>query len=282
MELRKVKVDVGKLPDSWMLPGRKELRILPLGDLQIDDDMDVTRLNKYVAWAKRVEARVIGMGDYMDFESPSGRMRSAIKNAEAYDTESKVMDKAGKYEALGAYERLKPLEGRFYGLIRGHHWCQFGGDKGDSVTMLAGLLGTDNVGDCAMFEIDFGKGLKAHVWAHHGTGSGMVSTSALTRLEHITKTFQANVYLMGHQSKKGVSVIPWIRQEGSRTVGTNRYIVATGSFMEGYRVGSTDAWGNPAGSYVERKMLTPVALGTPLVMMRPMFDEHRVDINVSV
>ena len=285
MELRTIRIDADKLPDSWMLPGNPELRLLPLGDIQLGDDTDAERLNRYIKWAVRIDGRVIGMGDYTDFESPSGRVRSAIKKAQAYDTEDRVMDKAGRYETEEAYERLKPLQGRFYGLIRGHHWCQFGGDQGDSVSMLAKMLETENVGDCAMFELDFRRGsksLKAHVWAHHGTGSGMVSTSALTRLEHITKTFSANVYLMGHQSKKGVSAIPWIRQEGGRTVGTNRYIVATGSFMEGYRVGSADPWGNPRGTYVEQKMLTPVALGAPLVMVRPMFDEGRIDINVCV
>jgi len=282
MELRKVKVDVSKLPDSWMLPDYKELRIMPLGDIQLGPDMDTERISGYVKWGARIGARVIGMGDYVDFESPSGRQRTDIKRATAYDNEVRAIDRAAQLDIEDALALLEPLKGRFYGMIRGHHWCQFSGDKGNSVSMLAEALGTSNVGDCAMFEIDFGKGLKAHIWAHHGTGSGMVSTSALTRLEHMTKTFFSNVYLMGHQSKKGVSVVPWIRQDGERSVGTNRYLVATGSFMEGYKVGSQDAWGEPAGTYVERKMLVPTALGAPLIMMRPMFDANRVDINVSV
>ncbi len=110
----------------------------------------------------------------------------------------------------------------------------------------------------------------------------MVASSALTRLEHMTKTFFADVYLMGHQSKLGVTKVPWITQNGSRTNGINRYIVATGGFMEGYQVGSKDAFGEPAGSYVEKKMLVPVALGAPLIMLRPVFSESRVDINVSI
>ena len=265
-----------------MLPDYKELRILPLGDIQLGASTQLRRLSSYVSFADRIEARVIGMGDYIDFESPSGRQRTDIKRAQAYDSEIEGLDAAGGVFVKEAAEILHPLKGRIYGLIRGHHWCQFSGDKGDSVTVLAGLLGTENVGDCAMFEFDFGKGLKAHLWAHHGTGSGMVSTSAMTRLEHMTKTFYANAYLMGHQSKKGVSVIPWIRQAGGKTIGSNRYIIATGAFSEGYVSGSVDAWGNPAGTYVERRMLVPTALGAPLIMMRPMYDAKRVDINVSV
>src|SRR3990167_10503279 len=282
MELRRIKIDVSKLPKSWMLPEYPDLRILPLGDIQFGPDMDVKRLSGYVKWADRIHARIIGMGDYVDFESPSGRQRTAHKVADGYDSEINALDRAGMQDVEDIYKLLEPLIGRFYGLIRGHHWCQFSGDNGNSVTALADKLLTDNVGDCCMFELDFGKGLKAHIWAHHGTGSGMVSTSAMTRLEHMTKTFYSNIYLMGHQSKKGVSVIPWIRQDGRNTVGTNRYIVATGSFMEGYGVGSMDAWGSPAGTYVERRMLVPTALGAPLLMLRPMFDAHRVDINVSV
>lgn len=283
MELRKVKIDVSRLPRSWSLPDYKELRILPLGDIQYPDT-EVRRLTGYVKWAtsKHVDARVIGMGDYVDFESPTGRQRSAVKTGMGYDNEAKAFDRVGMQDVREVYELLEPLKGRVYGLVRGHHWCQFSGDKGSSVTALAKMLDTENVGDCCMYELDFGKGLKAHLWSHHGTGSGMVATSAMTRLEHMTKSFYADVYLMGHQSKKGVSVIPWITQDGNRTRGRNRYIVATGAFMEGYEVGSQDAWGEPAGSYVEKKMLPPVALGAPLIYLRPMFDEGRVDINVSV
>lgn len=282
MELVKIRIDSEKLPKSWMLPDYRELRILPIGDIQFGEHVDIDRVLGYVKWAKRIDARVIGMGDYVDFESPSGRQRTAHKMAEAYDSEIGALDRAALFDVEQIHSVLEPLTGRFYGLIRGHHWCQLSGDKGNSVTHLAKLLDTENVGDCAMFELDFGKGLKAHIWAHHGTGGGMVSTSALTRMEHMAKTFFANVYLMGHQSKKGVSVIPWIRQEGNKSVGMNRYLVATGSFMEGYTAGSKDPWGAPAGTYVERKMLVPTALGAPLIMLRPMFDQKRVDINVSV
>ena len=281
MELRRIKVNVSKLPDSWMLPDYKELRLLPLGDIQYPET-DLPRLRGYVKWAERIEARIVGMGDYPDFESPSGRQRTAVKVGTGYDSEAKGIDRVAEEYVNQLADELEPLIGRFYGLIRGHHWCQFSGDKGSSVTMLADRLKTENIGDCAMLEFDFGKGLKAHIWAHHGTGSGMVATSAMTRLEHMTKTFYSDVYLMGHQTKKGVSVIPWIAQDGARTVGRNRYIVATGGFSPGYSVGSVDAWGEPSGSYVEKRMLIPVALGAPLIMMRPLFDEGRVDFNVSV
>ena len=264
-----------------MLPDHPELRILPLGDIQYPET-EMDRLQGYIKWADRIEARVIGMGDYPDFESPSGRRRTAVKLGTGYDNEAKGIDRAAEQDIEDLAEILEPLVGRFYGLIRGHHWCQFSGDKGSSVTVLAEKLRTENIGDCAMLELDFGKGLKAHIWAHHGTGSGMVSTSAMTRLEHMAKTFFSDVYLMGHQTKKGVSVIPWIMQDGTKTRGRNRYIVATGGFSPGYSVGSVDAWGEPSGSYVEKRMLIPVALGAPLIMMRPMFDEGRVDINISV
>lgn len=281
MELRRIKIDVSKLPQSWMLPDYKELRILPLGDIQYPET-DLPRLSGYVRWAERIQARILGMGDYPDANSPSNRIRIAEAMASAYDSTVKAQDRAALADVDELYEILEPLTGRFYGMLRGHHWCQFSGDKGNSVTVLAKKLGTVNIGDCAMLELDFGKGLKAHIWAHHGTGSGMVASSALTRLEHMTKTFYADLYCMGHQTKKGVSVIPWIAQDGNRTVGRNRYIVATGGFSPGYSVGSVDPWGAPGGSYVESKMMVPVALGAPLIMIRPMFDEGRVDFNVSV
>ena len=176
MELRRIKVNADKLPDSWMLPDYKELRILPLGDIQYPET-EMDRLKGYVKWANRIEARVIGMGDYPDFESPSGRQRTAMKVGTGYDNEAKGIDRAAEHDVEELAEILEPLTGRFYGLIRGHHWCQFSGDKGSSVTMLAERLKTENIGDCAMLEIDFGKGLKDHIWAHHGTRNRKIFTT---------------------------------------------------------------------------------------------------------
>src|SRR3990167_6372237 len=132
MELRRIKVNADKLPDSWMLPDYQELRILPLGDIQYGPDLDVRRLSGYVKWAKRIDARIVGMGDYVDFASPSGRTRIATAQAGAYESEVSATDRAATEDVNSIFNILEPLEGRFYGLIRGHHWCQFSGDKGDS------------------------------------------------------------------------------------------------------------------------------------------------------
>lgn len=279
-----------ELRRSWMLPKYKELRLLFLGDLQIGSETDIRRLKSYVSFARRIGAYVVGMGDYIDIHSPSMRELVARMVAQAYDSTVEAMDVAGKEYVDAAYEVLKPLQGRFLGLTRGHHWCQFSGDRGDSTTVLAEMLETRNAGDCAVYNLVFEDGdrkLVCKVWAHHGTGSGMTASSATARLEHVTKAFYANIYAMGHQTKKGVSVIPWIdtvlgEDDRYHMQGMNRYIVATGGYSKGYVEGSVDPWGNPGGTFVEKAMMIPTALGSPLAMIRPMFDSGRVDINVSV
>lgn len=280
-----------ELRRSWMLPRYNELRLLFLGDLQIGSEVDLRRLKSYVSFARRIGAYVIGMGDYIDVVSPSNRVLIARILAESYDSTTEAIDRAGMEYVKEAYEILKPLKGRILGLIRGHHWCQFSGDRGDSTSLLADMLDTRNAGDCAIFNLVFegpnSQKLVSKIWAHHGTGSGMTASSATARLEHVTKAFFANIYAMGHQTKKGVSVIPWIDTvpgEGEiyQMRGTNRYVVATGGYGKGYVPGSVDPWRKPAGTYVERAMMIPTALGSPLAMIRPMFDQGRIDINISV
>lgn len=282
MEVVEFDLSKYKLPQSWMLPEYKELRIVPLGDIQLSEDTDILRLVNYVNWIAKNDMYVIGMGDYVDAHSPSNRVRLAEALAGAYDSTINSIDVAGMKDIDTLYEIFKPLKGRVFGMIRGHHFCQFSGSKGDSTTILAKQLDSRNLGDCAAINLNFGAGLKATIWAHHGTGSGMTSASPMNRLEHMTKVFHANIYLMGHQHKKGVSVLPWIDFKDNKQIGMTRYIVATGSFYMGYKLGSKDPWGNPAGGYVEKGMLIPAALGAPLLMIRPIYDQGRVDINVSV
>lgn len=278
---------------SWMLPKYRELRLLFLGDIQLGGETDLRRLKSYVSFARRIGAYVVGMGDYIDVASPSNRILIARMVAEGYDSTEKAIDRAGMGYVREAYDILSPLKGRILGLIRGHHWCQFSGGQGDSTTLLAKMLDTQNAGDCALLNLVFvnpndpTQQLVCKIWAHHGTGSGMTASSATARLEHITKAFFANIYAMGHQTKKGVSVIPWIDtapgEDGQYEMnGTNRYIVATGGYGKAYVPGSTDAWGHPAGNYVEKAMMLPTALGSPLALIRPVFEQGRVDINVSV
>ncbi len=180
-------------------------------------------------------------------------------------------------------------------MLTGHHTWVFG-DKTTTDSRLAQALEAPLLGHCGVVILRFHHGgshgsgpIQAKIWAHHGAGSGVTSAAPLNRLEHTIKMFYADVYLIGHHHKMAASKIPWIDYSVGPSgkivdMSRNRYLVATGSFLKGYEVGSRDPMGFPAGGYVERKMLPPVALGGPLVMIRPrvLHGYPKVDVNVSV
>ena len=278
-----------------------EVRILPIGDIQYGAPCDIERLKRYIAWGNKQKVYYVGMGDYVDCASPSNRKILSSVRGSLYDSVRVMMD-----DQVGVYVEellsiLKPTKGRWLGLLRGHHTWEFE-DGTTTESRIAERLKCPMLGDCAELILRFhkrhefsgvrGRGsmtknLTTKIWLHHGTGGGNTEGAAFNRLSQITRTMFANIYMMGHTHQKGVKPIPWIDFNlGSsgkvRSVGTTRYLVLSGSWLRAYDTNSQDARGYPAGSYVEKRMLNPIALGAPLIMLRPVWNARRVDINVSV
>ena len=98
--------------------------ICPIGDLQWagdEKDLAYDHLNEHIAGAlKRPNPLFIGMGDYIDFASPSNRER--LEQARLYDTAVKVISAATKDLVDEVYDKvLKPTTGKWIGLTQGHH-----------------------------------------------------------------------------------------------------------------------------------------------------------------
>jgi hypothetical protein len=55
-----------------------------------------------------------------------------------------------------------------------------------------------------------------------------------------------------------------------------------GSFLKGYELGSKDPAGHPAGSYVEKKMLTPTSLGCTMLFLRPRIVSGYGQVDVDI
>ena len=291
-----------KVVKSYWLP-MQEARIMPLGDIQYGagfgaEGSDVPRLKRYLSWGAEHDVRFVGMGDYVDVASPSNRRAMSELRGRLYDSVRRAIDEKVGQQVDELKDILRPSVGKWFGLLRGHHYWEFE-DGTTTDSRLAEYLKCPLLGDCAVLILTFrrrsGGGIKrlqAKIWLHHGPSSGaaQLETAPLTRLEHVTKKFFANVYLVGHYHKKGVTVMPWIdfaeNRGAVRMVGTNRYLVSTGAFLRGYQHGSKGPDGRPAGGYAEKAMLGPTALGAPLVMLRPVFThDHtgdRIDVNVQV
>ncbi len=285
-----------KVVASWSLP-MNEVRILPIGDIQYGaQGCDIDRLKRHIDWGMENDCYFIGLGDYLDVASPSNRRM--LQEVKLYDSVRKMMDEKMKSELKALLRILGPTKGRWLGLVSGHHYWEFG-DGTTTDTMLARALDTKYMGDGAAVSIlQFvyrSQSRKnrttgtAKIWYHHGRGSGQTAGAPLNKLEHIAKTFNADIYLMGHQHRKVSTKMPFIDYEvGAKGVITftsrNRILACTGGFLKGYELETTNPHGTPAAGYVEQAMMTPTALGGVLIFVRPRILHGRllVDMDISL
>ena len=91
----------------------KETLIIPLGDIQLQhnrDTVDMDRLKKLVDFGVENDAYYIGMGDFIDMESPSNRM--FLRGSTLYDSALDALDAAAEELEDELKEVLKPTIGR--------------------------------------------------------------------------------------------------------------------------------------------------------------------------
>ncbi len=278
---------------------------MPIGDVQYGAEAcDVKMFRKHIEWGVERNAYYYGLADMVDFGSPSNRgaLRSMIAKGELYDTAENILDNAASEHLEQMEEILEPTKGRWLGLLAGHHWWDYG-DGSTSDTKLAAFLKAPFLGDCAIVNVAFKKektesdGKVTHrtaslnIWGAHGTGSGQTQAAPLAKLEKLAAAWEdIDIFLMGHQHKLGVVTVDRLRPVFGSRGGKPRLqhrtirLISTGSFLSGYLLGSNKN-GRAQGTYVEKKLLPPTALGGAVIYARPMIDNHgytKVDCNVSV
>lgn len=253
---------------------------MPVGDIQWsarDAEVAMGMLKRHIKWGVERGAWFLGMGDYIDFMSPSNRVRYSA--AGLYDTTRKTVDdKAHSLVEDLWLKALKPSRGRWLGLLEGHHFHEYR-DGTTSDQELAGMLDTPFLGSCAFVRLvlQMSKTRKAPVtiWCHHGVGGGVTLGAPLNKLEKLLTSWDADIYLMGHHHKKVAGPIDRIEptwgegnQKTAGLIHRTKIIACTGSFLKGYAANDKDGK-VPRGGYVEQRMLNPVALGGVLVKIRP-------------
>lgn len=277
----------------------EEVIIMPIGDVQFGSaECDVDRFKRHIAWAvEQKNVYFIGMGDYVDFGSPSNRrkLRSMVVEGQLYDTAANVLDEGAEAHLEQLTEILAPTKGRWLGLLEGHHLWEFQ-DGTTSDTRLCQSLKAPFLGTCAIVQVRFKEQSRSHqkpsfeIWAHHGRGSGMMQGAPLNKLEGMMKAFPTvSVFLMAHHHKKvGGKVqqlIPRFMPSGQHKLEHRNVIIAgTGGFLKGYMAGSTRS-NRAMGAYPERGMMMPVALGGIVVYARPAYTHDgraHVDLDVSL
>lgn len=264
------------------------VKLMPIGDIQYSGaggPCDLDKLERHLKWGLASGCYFVGMGDYVDFASPSNRRR--LKEAGLYDTSADVIDRAAARLTDELLEVLAPTAGRWLGLLEGHHYYEHL-DGTTTDTRLAKALRAPFLGTCSMIRLQFIEerhAARCVVWAHHGAGSGVSIGAPLTSLERIAASFDADLYLMGHQHKLVAAPkdMLYMAERSTQLRHRTKMLVGTGSWLKGYLAGST-VGGRAGGTYVERAMLAPVALGGGLITITP---EHRegadtIDLKVSL
>lgn len=292
MEVLDVKVTTGP---SLTLP-MEEFQLMPVGDVQLGGGgVDIQRFRRQMKWAIEQNARqdappirFLGMGDYVDMASPSNR--ASIRGARLYDSVHMALDKAAIAAEDEFLREVAGTEGMWLGLHHGHHYFEHE-DGTTSDTRICERLGAPFLGTAAFTRLQFVRtkspAITCTVWSTHGCGGGLMPQSPLNKLYHVMHSFEADIYLIGHQTKKPVVKMPRLYVGKDGRIHTRTVVLAgTGGFSLGYEQGSRHYAGHRAeGSYVEKGMMSPVSLGSILIKIRPVRDDkhgNRVDINVEV
>jgi hypothetical protein len=275
LEVRDVipsKLKVQSLP--W-----EPIQIMPLGDIQWGaPGVDKKRLKAHVQWGADHGVFWIGMGDYTDILSPSNRRY--LKNAGLYDNATEFMDRYHREHMDEVADILSPTKGMWLGMHEGHHYWEYSNgvtsDQELCMKLDAPFLGTAAVTRLS-FRGKHNKAVDCLIWSHHGEGGGQ---DPLNRLLRVAPGFpQIDIFLQGHNTQ--IDARPkdniWFYGGPGELHMRNKtqMFVATGGFMQGYNQGSTVA-GRPNGSYVEKGMMRPTALGGALITVTP---RHKTDFN---
>jgi hypothetical protein len=242
------------------------ITVAPIGDIQYSGNRGSTaqdHLRRHIDRCMELDAYFIGMGDYIDFASPSNRQRLA--SAALYDTAMEVIEEAAGNLVEEVFEKfLKPTTGRWIGLLEGHHFFEYGGLTSD--ILLAEKLKTQHLGTSCFVRLN---PCGVVLWAHHGMGGGQLPSAPLNKLYHVAAGLEgADVYLMGHSTKMPVVRLSrpqprWDREPPDLTH-RDVFLVNTGGFSRSNVPGSRRGH-IPRGDYAEAGMMTPSPLTAPLV-----------------
>lgn len=271
--------------DIPLKPGQL-LRLVPVGDIHFDtDECDRERLARFVAWVGKQEkaghmVRLLGMGDYLDFMSPSNRARYSA--SELYDSTRQTIEKGHWANLRGFMGVMNPTVGRWLNLLTGHHEYTFGLKKvsgewlgRSSDEWIANQLKTDFVGTgIAFFRLRLPHAQHLDIMTYHGSGGAQTAGGRVQkriRFAEIAPT--AHIVISGHDNAKLAYPRSGLDFDGGAI---KRYVVGSGSFQRAYAEGQA--------GYAEQAGLVPADLGVSVIdiQVEQRHGKWRVDYHVSV
>jgi len=249
-------------------------------------DMTFTSIGNRPVWCPETihGTWVMRQGEQIAITGNSPSNRERLKTG-LYDTALKVISDATKNLVDDLYQRLlKPTTGKWLGLTQGHHHhtAIIGQTKDkenitvDSDVYLAKLLKAKYLDEFGFIELSWPNGGKFHIVVFHGSGSSTFPWGPLNRLWRLVPNFHADILLCGHQTKKAVAetdrlIFPEV---GDKVTHKTVKMVGTGGWTKGYV--------NGRRTYISEGAMSPVALGQPIIHLRPVVIKGRWDVGMTV
>jgi len=265
----------------------QQLLLVPIGDIHWDtEECDQERFFRFVQWVKRQEhrgaiVRIIGMGDYLDFASPSERYK--IASADLHDGSYISLDKERLARIREFYSVIKPIRHCFLGLLTGHHHHLFFTQKGagawkgkSSDAWLAHELGCSYFGNgVALLRLALPHRQHLDVLALHGNGGAQTPGGrVMKRIRYAEIAPTAHIVISGHDNAK----LAYPRSGLDFDHGSiKRYVIGSGAFQRAYLEGEE-------AGYAEKMGLVPADLGIVVVSIHveKRAGKWRVDYHCSV
>lgn len=252
----------------------KPFTLIPFGDVHRDSDLHAhDEWKDFLSYAKsKPNALFLGMGDYTDGVSTSERI--VLSDSGLHDTTRRTMEDVYKGVAKTLSNELSFMRGRIIGMLGGNHYLRFNdGDTTDH--LLASSLGTKFLGVCSFIRLSLrfkgrdGFRQSLDIFAHHGKGGGNTPGSSFNTIEQMSKTAEADIFLMGHTHGKGcIPSSPRLQLSSTGKTGElnvkerTPWLGRTGSFLKAYEPGrvsyNVDAGRSPCAlGWIEFE-ITPV------------------------
>lgn len=266
----------------------KPIYLIPFGDVHKSSPMhDEERWQSFCDWGRTKKgAHFLGMGDYDDLASTSERM--ILTDRKLHESTFKTLEQL----YLGNVKRFAKdigfMKGRLLGLLGGNHYGEF--QNGTTTDQkLCELMECRYLGVNSFLRVSFHNtkrptsSMHLDIFAHHGRGGGRTQGASLNPVDMMSQTAEADIYLMGDNHQKAVSLKTRLRLMGAcPTVLKQRKILLgrTGSFLKGYEEGSP--------SYIVDAQLPPTDLGVIKIEITPRrkvigkIDDSYLDIHASI
>ena len=225
------------------------------------------------------------MGDYDDLASTSER--SILGSEHLHESTKKNLEDIYLKNTLRFAKEIGFMKGKIVGLIEGNHYATF--PSGITTTQkMADILGTKYLGVLTFTRLVFHYTTMKTVidiYAHHGQGASRLIGGSLNRVQQMGEAAIADIYLMGHDHKKGsASFSRMSLEQGSgelRVKQRKALVIRTGSFLRGLVDGEA--------SYIADRAANPTDLGVTKIEMTPRREGSEkssrtlwVDLHVSI